>query len=103
ASGLMLTMLLLNWRHSAEFIILAPTVEVANNSFGPAKDMVHADEELSEILHVQPHFRTITNRTSNATLKVIAADTESASGKKASGVLIEELWLFGKRANAEIR
>lgn len=101
ASGIMLTALLCNWRHSAEYIIVAPTVEVANNSFGPANDMISADEELGEVLHLQPHFRMITHKRTGAKLKVIAADTESVAGKKATGVLIEELWLFGKRANAE--
>jgi len=101
AAGIMMTAMILNWRQSAEYAILAPTIEVAGNSFSPSRDMVKHEEELSDLFQVQTHIKTITHRTSGATLKVVAADANTVSGKKSVGTLIDELWLFGKQPNAE--
>ncbi len=101
AAGIMMTALILNWRQSAELIILAPTKEVADNSFIPARDMINADPELQALFNVSEHTRTITHRVSKATLKVLAADSLTVGGIKASYILIDEVHLFGKKANAE--
>lgn len=101
AAGIMMTALILNDRKSAELIIIAPTKEVADNSFNPIRDFIRADEELSEMINISEHTKTVTHLGTGATLKVIAAESNAAAGKKASIILIDEVWLFGKRANAE--
>ncbi len=101
AAAIMITALIRNWRHNAELLVLAPTIEVANNCFLPASEMIRLDPELSKLLHIVSNQRLIRHLVTKAELKVVAADKDVVSGKKASFVLIDELWLFGKRAHAD--
>jgi phage terminase large subunit-like protein len=66
AAGIMVTALLLNWRKSAEFIILAPTIKVANNSAKAAMDMVDSDPDLKVYLKTVAHERKIEHRITGA-------------------------------------
>ena len=100
AAFIMLTALIMNDRGSAELIILAPTKEIADNSFIPIRDAIKADEELGAILNISEHTKTITHRATSATLKVVAAESNTVGGKKASWILIDELHLFQKNAGA---
>lgn len=100
-AGIMLTALIIGEREEEEHLILAPSKEVADNAFKPAAGMVRCDEELSELMHIQDHIRTITHRVNKSSLKVVAADTDAVSGKKAGRIMIDELWVFGSKSNAE--
>lgn len=101
AAGIMLTAIILNSREAAEFIILAPTKKVADNSFTPLKNMIRADPELNALFSVSEHTRTITHLSTKAVLMVVAAETGSSAGAKGAFILVDELWVFGERANAE--
>ncbi len=101
AAGIMLTALIMNEREQGEFLILAPTKDVADNSFGPAYNMVKADPALLARFKPSDSMRKIENRLDGSVLEVKSADADVVGGQKAIAVFVDELWLFGKKAAAE--
>lgn len=101
AAGLMLSLMVLNWRQSNEGAVIAPTKETADNVFKPIRDAIDKDPELSELFHVQTNIRTVTHRVTGMSCRVYAADTDTIAGKIWAFVIFEELWLLAQRKGAE--
>lgn len=101
AAGVMLTALLISWRENEEHLIIAPTREVAENSFYPACMMIDADPTLRKMLSIAEGSRTITHRIRKSTFKVATSSSRAVSGKKAGRILVDELWLFGTQRGAQ--
>lgn len=100
AAAIMLVVLVRNWRPFATFYIIAPTLNVADNSFQPLCGMIYADAGLRALLNVSEHTKTITHLVTKATLKVLSAREDNTVGLKGTGVLFDEVWQFGKKKNA---
>jgi phage terminase large subunit-like protein len=100
AAAIMVEALILNERPEGEYVLVAPTKEIADISFKQAAGTIRADAELSKLFQIQFHIRTITHRRTGATLKVKAADTDVITGGKQVGTLIDELHVLAAKKNA---
>jgi phage terminase large subunit-like protein len=98
--AVMVVALLMNRRPSAEFLLIAPTKEIADIAFKQAAGTVLLDPVLAKKFHIQRHIRLITYRTTGATLQIKAADTDVITGSKATGTMIDETHVFAKKSNA---
>jgi phage terminase large subunit-like protein len=96
----MITAIIVNRRPEAEFMFVAPTMEIAAIAYKQAKGTIRLDPELSKLFHVQDHIRKITHRRSGATLQIKAADTDIITGSKCTGTMIDETHQFAKKSNA---
>ncbi len=101
AAAIMLTAMIITPRMNEPFIIIAPTKEIANNSFNPAAAMVKLEPFLLKHFKVRDHIKTIEHRTNGNYLKVVAAESDTVGGTTSGFVLVDELWLFGSRASAK--
>lgn len=100
AAAVMVTALIVNRRPNAEFLLIAPTKEIADISFRQAEGMIKADEHLAALFTTQRHIRTITHLTSGAYLKVKAADTDAITGVLSTGILVDETHVFAAKPRA---
>jgi phage terminase large subunit-like protein len=98
--ALMVVALIVNRRPEGEFLLVAPTKEIADIAFKQASGTIRIDDELEKKFHIQRHIRLITHRETGATLQIKAADTDVITGSKALGTMIDETHVFAKRPRA---
>lgn len=98
--ALMVVALILNRRPEGEFLLVAPTKEIADIAFKQASGTIRCDPALEDLFHIQRHIRLITHRRTGATLQIKAADTDVITGSKALGTMIDETHVFAKRPRA---
>jgi phage terminase large subunit-like protein len=98
--AVMVTALICNRRPEAEYLFIAPTIEVATIAYRQAKGTIKLDPELTKLFQVQDNLKKITHRVSGATLQIKAADTDTITGSKAVGTMIDETHQFARKANA---
>ena len=100
-AAIMLTAVLMSRRPRAEFLLVAPTQEVANLAYAQAVGMIQADPELEARFHVQEHLKKLTYRPTGAFLKVKSFDPKVVTGSKPAGVLLDELHVIAEAHDAD--
>lgn len=99
-SALMLTMMILNRRPSAEFVIVSPTKEIAKISFNQTAGAIRADPELSKVFHIRDHIKQIDRLQDDSSLLIKSADTDVITGGKQVGTFIDETHELPRKSNA---
>ena len=100
-AAIMLTAVLMSRRPRAEFLLVAPTHEIADLAFRQVVGMIAADDVLAAKFHVQEHIKRVTYRPSGAFLKVKSFDPKIVTGAKPSGVLLDELHVIAESHDAD--
>lgn len=100
AAAVMVTAMIVNRRPEAEYLLIAPTMRIADIAYKQAKGTIRCDPELSKVFHLQDHIRTITDRRSGAQLMIKAADTDVITGSKSTGILVDEVHEFALKSRA---
>lgn len=106
AAAIMIVALLMNRRPNAEFLLIAPTKEIAATSFDQAQGIIKADPSLVKLFNIQPYGKKInfihpTHNGRGSYLQVKAADTDAITGVKSTGILIDETHVFAKHSRAD--
>lgn len=105
AAAIMIVALLMNRRPNSEFLLIAPTKEIAQTSFQQAAGTIRADENLSKLFDIQYYHKTIKfihphHPGKGSYMMVKAADTDAITGVKSTGILIDETHVFAKKSTA---
>jgi phage terminase large subunit-like protein len=101
SAGIMVTAMLASERPRAEFLLIAPTQQVAELAFSQALGMIEADPVLRKMCHIKDYQKFIRFRPTGASLKIKSFDPAVLTGSKPAGMLLDELHVIAEHANAD--
>lgn len=99
-AALMLTSVLMNDRPNGEFLIVAPTKEVAQLAYDQCSGMIELDRGLRRRFHIQTHLKKVTYRDTGATLQIKSFSPDVMTGVKPSGILVDEEHVLAEKSDA---
>ena len=105
AASIMIVAALMNKRPNSEFLLIAPTKEIAFGSFKQACDTIKIDPVLAAKFKPVDHKKRIdfideSHPGRGSYIIVKAADTDTITGVKSLGVLIDETHEFAEKSKA---
>ncbi len=95
AAALGLDLLVMDEEAEPEIYAAAKTAEQSSMVFKAAAGMVHASEELSDLLQVTTYRREIRNRATGGIFVALTADGKAKHGSNPSAVIIDEFHVWG--------
>lgn len=100
-AAIMLTALLMNERPRAEFLIVAPSHDVASLAYSQLVGMIEIEPVLKAKFYIQDHIKKITYIPSGAFIKVKSFDPSIVTGSKPAGVLLDEVHVIAEHSQAD--
>lgn len=111
AAAIIVVACILNEAPEAQFILIAPTMKLAETAFDHAAGIIqktalrHGEEEvpLTDLFYPQKSLRTILNQNPDQPSKILikAADADIVTGVKNATVLVDETHVFANRPSAK--
>ena len=96
----MLTALIVNTRPRAEFLLIGPTQAIADLAFSQIQGSIELDAELLRRFQIRDHLKEVVDRKTKAKLKVKTFGLDILTGPRPVGVMLDEVHLLGKIADA---
>lgn len=100
-AAIMVTAMLMSRRPRAEFLLVAPTLEIADLAFSQAVGMVEGDPVLKAKCQIQGHIKRIRFLPTGCFLKVKSFDPKVVTGSKPAGVLLDEVHVIAEAHDAD--
>ncbi|WP_232820661.1 terminase large subunit, partial [Thalassobius sp. I31.1] len=104
AAAIIVTACILNLSPAAEFILIAPTIKLANNAFKQACGIISRTERITGLFsEPKDSTRTIKNLNEDIPSEIIikAADADTITGAKNATILVDETHVFATKPSAK--